>query len=122
MDVKTLGLTACALLAIAMLARILWLFTNRVPVLAHSENVDVLGDSPPNDPLNPPEHPQGLERLFPLHTNDMRLAYDVGGQKYVHDIEGHVIAGLENFAIDDMPVLGADPAHPGPVQACGPWY
>ena len=96
MDVKTLGLTACALLAVAIVGRIFWLFTNRTPVLAHSENVDILGDSLPGDPLNPDEHPQGIERLSPFHTADMRVEYEVGGQRYEHDIETHNIDGVDD--------------------------
>ena len=52
----------------------------------------------------------------------MRLAYEVGGKKYEHDIEGHVIDGLENSATDDMPILWADPANPVHVEARGPGY
>ena len=122
MDVTTLGLTACALAAAAIVARIFWLFANRTPVLAHSENVDVLGESLPGDPLNPPEHPQGLSRMSPFHTADMRLEYEVGGKHYEHDVETHSIDGLEVTASDDMPILWADPAHPARVERHGPGF
>jgi hypothetical protein len=122
MDVRTLGLTACALVAVAIVARIFWLFTNRMPVLAHSENVDVLGDSLPGDPLNPPEHPRGMERMSPFHTDDMRLEYEVGGKRYEHDVEGRVIDGLEITATDDMPILWADPKNPASVEKHGPGF
>lgn len=122
MDVRTLGLTACALVAVAIVARIFWLFTNRTPVLAHSENVDVLGDSLAGDPLNPPEHPQGAERFSPFHTDDMRLEYEVAGKKYEHDVEGRVIDGLEITATDDMPILWADPKNPASVEKHGPGF
>ena len=98
---RTVGLTACALVAAAIVARILWLFTNRVPVLAHAENVDALGDTMPGDPLNPPEHPQGLQRMSPFHTADMRLDYEVAGKHYERDVETHSIDGLDMTAPDD---------------------
>lgn len=97
------------IVAAAIVARIFWLFTNRVPVLAHSENVDALGDSLPGDPLNPAEHPQGTERLSPFHTADMRVEYDVGGKQFEHDIETHSIDGLDLAAPDDKPILWTDP-------------
>lgn len=122
MDVRILGLTACALVAVAIVARIFWLFTNRTPVLARSENVDVLGDSLPGDPLNPPEHPRGMERMSPFHTDDMRLQYEVAGKKYEHDVEGRVIDGLEITATDDMPILWADPKNPASVEKHGPGF
>ena len=122
MDVRTLGLTACALAAAAIVARIFWLFSNRTPVLAHSENVDVLGESLPGDPLNPPEHPQDLGRMSPFHTADMRLEYEVGGKRYEHDVETHSIDGLEMTASDDMPILWADPANPGRIERQGPGF
>jgi hypothetical protein len=122
MDLRTLGLTACALAAAAIVARIYWLFVNRTPVLAHSENVDVLGKSLPGDPLNPPEHPQGLGRMSPFHTADMRLEYEVGGKRYEHDIETHSVDGLDVTAPDDMPILWADPANPTRVERHGPGF
>jgi len=122
MDVKTLGLTACAIVAAALVARIVWLFTNRVPVLAHSQNTDALGDTMPGDSLNPPEIPQGLQRLSPFHTTDMRLDYEVGGKHYEHDVETHSIDGLDMTAPDDMPILWADPANPAKVERLGPGY
>jgi hypothetical protein len=122
MDVKTLGLTACAIVAAALVARIVWLFTNRVPVLAHSENTDALGDTMPGDSLNPPEVPHGLERLSPFHTTDMRLDYEVDGKHYEHDVETHSIDGLDMTAPDDMPILWADPANPAHVERLGPGY
>ena len=122
MDVQTLGLTACALAAVAIAARIFWLFTNRTPVLARSENVDVLGDSLPGDPLNPPEHPQGIERMSPFHTDDMRLQYEVAGKTYEHDVEGRVVDGLDITATDDMPILWADPKNPVRIEQHGPGF
>jgi hypothetical protein len=122
MDVRTFGLVACAIVAAAIVARILWLFTNRVPVLAHSENVDSLGDSLPGDPLNPSELPQGVERLSPFHTSDMRVEYEVGGQAYEHDIETHSIGGLDMTAPDDKPILWTDPKNPAHVEAHGPGF
>jgi hypothetical protein len=91
-------------------------------VLAHSENVDVLGDSLPGDPLNPPEHPHGMERMSPFHTDDMRLEYEVAGKKYEHDVEGRVIDGLPMTATDDMPILWADPKNPTDVEKHGPGF
>jgi hypothetical protein len=120
MDVRTLGLTACALIAVAIVARIFWLFSNRTPVLARSENVDVLGDSLPDDPLNPPEHPHGMERLSPFQTTDMRVDYEVGGKHYEHDFETHSIDGLTT--VDDMPILWADPANPLQIERHGPGF
>lgn len=122
MDVRTLGLIACAIAAAAILARIVWLFTNRTPVLAHSENVDVLGDTMPDDPLNPANRPQGLERMSPFHTTDMRLDYEVGGKHYEHDVETHSIDGLDITTPDDMPILWADPANPVRVERHGPGF
>ena len=122
MDVRTLGLTACALAAAAIVARILWLFANRTPVLARSENVDVLNDSLPGDPLNPPEHPQGAERFSPFHTADMRVEYEVAGKRYEHDIETHSIDGLDMTGPDDMPILWADPENPSRVERHGPGF
>jgi hypothetical protein len=122
MDVRIFGLTACALLAVAIVARIFWLFTNRVPVLAHSENTDALGDTMPGDPLNPPQHPQGVERMSPFHTTDMRVEYEVAGKRYEHDIETHSVDGLEITAPDDMPILWADPKNPVVVQRQGPGF
>src|SRR5436190_23774506 len=81
MDFRSLGLTVSAATAAAMVARILWLFANRVPVLAHSENTDVLGDTAPGDPLNPAQHPHGIASLSPFHETDMRVEYEVGGKK-----------------------------------------
>jgi hypothetical protein len=122
MDVRTFGLTACALVAVAIVGRILWLFTNRVPVLAHSENVDALGDSLPQDPLNPPEHPHGIERMSPFHTADMRVEYEVGGKAFEHDIETRSIDGLDMTAPDDKPILWADPNDPSHVENHGPGF
>lgn len=122
MDVRTLGLTACAIIAAAIVARIFWLFTNRTPVLAHSENVDILGESLPGDPLNPPEHPQGMERMSPFHSADMRLDYEVGGKHYEHDVETHSIDGIGVTAPDDMPILWADPNNPAHVERRGPGF
>jgi hypothetical protein len=122
MDLKVLGLALCAVAAVAILARILWLFANRVPVLAHSENVDALGDSLPGDPLNPPEHPHGLGRMSPFHAADMRVAYEVGGEQYEHDMETRSIDGLDMTAPDDMPILWADPKNPAAVEAHGPGF
>lgn len=122
MDLRVLGLWACAAAALAIVARILWLLANRVPVLARSENVDTLNESLPNDPLNPPEHPQGIERMSPFHTADMRVAYEVGGQSYEHDVETHSIDGLDMIGPDDMPILWADPKNPTAVEARGPGF
>lgn len=122
MDVKTLGLTACALVAAAIIGRIFWLMTNRVPVLAHSENVDTLGESLPDDPLNPPEMPRGMGRMSPFHTADMRLDYEVGGKHYEHDIEARSVDGLAITATDDMPILWADPKNPNRIEAHGPGF
>jgi len=120
MDVKNLLLIVCAILAAAIVCRILWLFASRTPVLARSENVDVLGESLPGDPLNPDEHPQGVERMSPFHTSDMRVEYEVGGQRYEHDIEARTIDGVTST--DDMPILWADPEHPERVVRFGPGY
>jgi hypothetical protein len=122
MDVRTLGLAACVALASAIVGRILWLFANRMPVLAHSENVDSLGESFPGDPLNPAEHPHGLERMSPFHTADMRVAYEVNGEQFERDIETHSIDGLDMTAPDDMPILWADPQNPAKVEAHGPGF
>ena len=122
MDLRTFGLTACAIAAAAIVARIYWLVVNRVPVLARSENMDALGDTLPSDPLNPPDHPQGMERLSPFRTGDMRVQYEVGGKSYKSDIETHAIDGLDVTAPDDMPILWADPANPTRVEARGPGF
>jgi hypothetical protein len=122
MDVRTLGLTACALVAAAIVVRMFWLLANRTPVLARSENVDGLGDSLPGDPLNPPEHPVGIERMSPFHTADMRVEYEVGGKRYEHDIETHSIDGLDMTGPDDMPILWADPNNPVHVEPRGPGF
>ncbi len=122
MDVKTLGLTACALVAVAIVCRIFWLIANRVPVLAHSENTDALNDTLAGDPLNPPEHPKGLQRMSPFHTADMRLRYEVGGKRYEHDVEARSIDGLGITAPDDMPILWADPQNPLSVEKHGPGF
>jgi hypothetical protein len=122
MDVRFLGLTGCAIVAAAIVARILWLFANRVPVLAHSENVDAFGDTLPNDPLNPPEHPTGMERMSPFHTTDMQVDYEVAGKHYEHDMETHSIDGLDVTAPDDMPILWTDPQNPTRVEAHGPGF
>jgi hypothetical protein len=111
MDMRTVGLIACAIVAAAMVARILWLFTNRVPVLAHAENA-----------LNPPEHPQGLQRMSPFHTADMRLDYEVAGKHYERDVETRSIDGLDMTAPDDMPILWTDPANPTRVERLGPGF
>lgn len=120
MDVRYFGLMTCALAAAAIVARIFWLFANRTPVLARSENVDVLGESLPGDPLNPAEHPQGLQRMSPFHTADMRVEYEVAGKRYEHDIETHSVDGLS--AVDDMPILWADPTDPVRVERHGPGF
>jgi hypothetical protein len=122
MDMRTFGLTACAIVAAAIVLRIFWLFSNRTPVLARSENVDALGDTLPKDPLNPPEFPEGLARLSPFHTADMRVEYEVGGQRYEHDIETHKISGLDITGPDDKPILWADPRNPAHVEARGPGF
>lgn len=122
MDVRTLGLTACAFVAAAIVGRILWLFANRVPVLARAENVDMLGESLPGDPLNPPEHPRGMETMSPFHTADMRVGYEVGGQHFERDIETHSIDGLAMTGPDDMPILWTDPKNPASVEAHGPGF
>jgi hypothetical protein len=122
MDVRTLGLTACALVAVAIVARIVWLFANRVPVLAHSENTDALGDTMPGDPLNPDETPKGLARMSPFHTADMRLEYEVGGKRLEHDVETRSIDGVAMTAPDDTPILRADPQAPSHVEAQGPGF
>ena len=122
MDVRILGLTACALVAVAIIGRILWLFANRTPVLAHSENTDALGETMPGDPLNPPEHPAGVGRMSPFHSTDMRLEYEVGGKRYERDVETHSVDGLELTAPDDMPILWADPQNPATVEAHGPGF
>jgi hypothetical protein len=122
MDTRTLGLTACAIVAAAIIVRILWLFANCVPVLARAENVDVLGDTLPNDPLNPPEHPQGMERMSPFHTTDMRVDYEVGGKHYEHDFETLSIDGIDLTDPDDMPILCADPKNPLRIERHGPGF
>ena len=122
MDLRTLGLLACAFAAAAIVARILWLFANRVPVLARSENMDSLGDTLASDPLNPPQHPQGAERFSPFHEGDMRVDYEVGGKRYEHDIETHSIDGLDMTAPDDMPILWADPQNPARTEVRGPGF
>jgi hypothetical protein len=122
MDIRVLGLSACALLAAAIIGRIFWLFANRVPVLAHSTNTDALGDTMPGDPLNPPEHPQGLERMSPFHTSDMRLDYEVAGKHYAHDVAARSIDGLAITAPDDEPILWVDPANPLRLERHGPGF
>ena len=122
MDLRSFGLSACAIVALAIAARIFWLFTNRVPVLAHSENVDALGDSLPGDPLNPAEHPRGAGRLSPFHTADMRVEYELGGKQFEHDLETHSIDGLDMTAPDDKPILWADPNDPAQVESHGPGF
>jgi hypothetical protein len=122
MDVRTLGLAACVAVAAAIVGRIIWLFSNRMPVLAHSENVDAFGESLPGDPLNPAEHPQGFGRMSPFHTADMRVEYEIGGKRYERDIETHSIDGLDMTAPDDMPILWADPQNPARVEAHGPGF
>jgi hypothetical protein len=122
MDVRMIELSACAVVAVAIVARIFWLFTNRVPVLARSENVDALGESLPGDPLNPAEVPQGLGRMSPFHTADMRVEYELGGKRYEHDVETHSIDGLDVTGPDDMPILWADPKNPARVAAHGPGF
>jgi hypothetical protein len=122
MDLKVPGLAVCALAAVAIVARILWLFANRVPVLARSENVDALGDSLSGDPLNPAKHPHGIQRMSPFHTADMRVAYEVGGQRYEHDRETHTIDGLDMTGPNDMPILWADPENPVAVERRGPGF
>jgi len=52
----------------------------------------------------------------------MRLEYEVGGKKYEHDVEGHVIDGLDMTATDDMPILWADPKNPTSVEKHGPGF
>jgi hypothetical protein len=93
-----------------------------MPVLARAENMDALGDTLPGDPLNPPEHPQGLGRMSPFHTGDMRVEYEVAGKRYERDIETHSIDGLDVTAADDMPILWTDPANPARVEAHGPGF
>jgi hypothetical protein len=122
MDLRFLGLIACAAVAAVIVARILWLFANRVPVLARSENMDSLGDTLASDPLNPPQHPQGTERFSPFHEGDMRVDYQVGGKRYEHDIVTHSVDGLEMTAPDDMPILWADPQNPARTEARGPGF
>ena len=60
--------------------------------------------------------------MSPFHTADMRLEYEVAGQKYEHDVETHSIDGLEITAPDDMPILWADPQNPARVEARGPGF
>jgi hypothetical protein len=122
MDARTLGLTACALVAAAIVARIFWLFANRVPVLAHSANTDALGETAPGDPLNPHSQPHGVERLSPFRTTDMRLDYQVGGKHYEHDVAATSVEGLELTAPDDMPIIWADPSNPARIEARGPGF
>ena len=116
MDLKVLGLALCAVAAIAIVGRILWLFANRTPVLAHSENMDSLGESDAHDPLNPLDHAQGF------HSGDMRVEYALGGQRYEHDVLTHSVEGLDMTAPDDMPILWADPKNPADVEAHGPGF
>ena len=122
MDFRTFGLAFCAATAAAILARIFWLFTSRVPVLAHSENTDALGDTAPGDPLNPPQHPHGVAALSPFHETDMRVEYEVGGKKYEHDFVEHSVDGLDMTAPDDMPILWTDPANPARIVSHGPGF
>ena len=122
MDYRTIGLFACAAAAVAIVARILWLLANRVPVLARSENMDVLGDTLASDPLNPAQHPHGAERFSTFHEGDMRVDYQVGGKHYEHDIVTHSVDGLDMTAPDDMPILWADPQNPARTEARGPGF
>lgn len=122
MDLRTIGLVACELTAVAIVGRILWLFANRVPVLAHSVNSDALGDSDPDDPLNPPQHPHGLASFSPVHSTDMRVDYEVSGKQYERDLLAHSVEGLELSAPDDMPILWADASNPQNVEAHGPGF
>jgi len=122
MELRTIGLVACALTAVAIVGRILWLFANRVPVLAHSVNSDALGETDPDDPLNPPQHPHGLASLSPVHSTDMRVDYEIAGKTYERDIETHSVEGLDLSAPDDMPILWTDPANPARVEAHGPGF
>ena len=122
MDLRTIGLIACAATAVAIVGRILWLFATRVPVLARSENMGALGDTLPGDPLNLPEHPHGMERMSPFHTGDMRVDYAVSGKHYERDIETHSIDGLDLTAPDDMPILWASRDNPQNVAAHGPGF
>jgi hypothetical protein len=122
MDMRILGLGACAIVAAAIVARIFWMFANRVPVLAQSMNTDALGETMPGDPLNPPEAPHGIERMSPFHTSDMRLDYEVGGKHYKHDVEARSIDGLAITAPDDKPILWVDPANPLRLERHGPGF
>jgi hypothetical protein len=122
MDFRTFGLAFSAATAAAISVRIVWLFANRVPVLAHSENTDALGDTAPGDPLNPPQHPTGAAAFSPFHETDMRVEYEVGGKKYEHDSVEHPIDGLDFTAPDDMPILWTDPKNPARVEAHGPGF
>jgi hypothetical protein len=122
MDLRTIGLFVCAVAAASIVARILWLFANRVPVLAHSENTDALGETVPGDPLNPPAKPHGLASLSPVHSTDMRVEYEVAGKQYEHDVLTHSVEDLDITAPDDMPILWADPANPAVVETRGPGF
>jgi|SRR3954471_3607035 hypothetical protein len=122
MDLRALGLALCAVAAVAIVARILWLFANRTPVLARSENMDSLGESDLHDPLNPPADPHGAAALSPVHSGDMRVEYALGGKHYEHDILTHSVEGLDITAPDDMPILWADPQNPSSVEAHGPGF
>src|SRR3954469_10992166 len=122
MDLKVVGLAFCAIAATAIVARILWLFANRVPVLARSENMDALGESHIRDPLNPSAHSQGAAAFSPIHSGDMRVEYAVGGKHYEHDILTHSVEGVDLTAPDDMPILWADPRNPASVEAHGPGF
>ena len=122
MNLQMLGLASCALAAAAIVARILWLFANRVPVLARSENIDLLGESDVRDPLNPPQHPHGAAAFSPVQSGDMRVEYAVGGKHYEHDILTHSVEGLDVTTPDDLPILWADPKNPAAVEAHGPGF
>lgn len=122
MDLRTIGLFACGVAAVAIVARILWLFANRVPVLAHSVNSDALGETDADDPLNPPERPHGLEAFNPVHSTDMRVDYVVGGKTYERDMLAHSVEGVDMTAPDDMPILWADPQNPARTEARGPGF
>lgn len=122
MDVKTLSLAMCALVAAYFLARILWLFTSRTPVLARSENMDALGETLPCDPLNPSQPAVGAKRSSPVRARTMKLEYELDGKSYEHDNMTHMVEGLAISAPDDMPILWADPSNPTQIEAHGPGF
>lgn len=122
MDFRTFGLLACAMAAAAIVARIVWLMANRIPVLAHSANTDALGETAADDPLNPHVRRHGLGALSPVNSTDMRVDYVVNGKTYEHDLERHSIEGLEITAPDDMPILWANSDNPAQVEAHGPGF